>query len=142
MGLSCLGVWRYVGLKTSFVVGLGLLVYVVLYFVYGKRLEREVVRADGGRVTPAWRLYDGVDFVPAERPVLFGHHFASIAGAAPIVGPVVMGYLMYRVRVGMVVSTVVGLFLLGLSVWLGFRYPLLLSAGGWYGLLFVYYQCL
>jgi carbon starvation protein len=40
-------------------------------------------------VTPAQTLYDGVDFVPAKRPVLFGHHFASIAGAAPIIGPVV-----------------------------------------------------
>ncbi len=56
---------------------------------YGKKLERDVVKADPNRETPAKRLYDGIDYVPADRPVLFGHHFASIAGAAPIVGPVI-----------------------------------------------------
>jgi carbon starvation protein len=69
-----------------FLLGLGL--YISLYFLYGRRLERQIVRASDDQPTPAHRLSDGVDFQPAPKPVLFGHHFASIAGAAPIIGPV------------------------------------------------------
>ncbi|WP_456422523.1 carbon starvation CstA family protein [Thermococcus sp.] len=64
-------------------------IYVGLYFSYGKALQNKVVRADPNRPTPAHRLYDGVDYVPANPVVLYGHHFASIAGAGPIVGPAV-----------------------------------------------------
>lgn len=70
--------------------------YIFFYFTYGKSLERNVVRADGATPTPAVRLRDDVDYVPANKFVLFGHHFASIAGAGPIVGPaiaVVWGWL-------------------------------------------------
>jgi len=74
---------------TSIIVIVGVAVYVGLYFIYGKKLERDVVKADDSLETPSSRLYDGVDFVPAKTPVLFGHHFASIAGAAPIIGPVI-----------------------------------------------------
>lgn len=74
---------------TTLAIAAGLLVYVVVYFTYGRKLERDVVRASADNPTPAATRYDGVDYVPAQRPVLFGHHFASIAGAAPIVGPVV-----------------------------------------------------
>ncbi len=63
--------------------------YVGLYFSYGKSLQNKVVRADPDRPTPAHKLYDGVDYVPANPVVLYGHHFASIAGAGPIVGPAV-----------------------------------------------------
>ncbi len=73
---------------TTFILILGFVVYVGLYFTYGKGLERHVVKASEANETPSKRLYDGVDYVPAKKPVLFGHHFASIAGAAPIVGPV------------------------------------------------------
>jgi len=51
---------------------------------------------DATRLTPAYRHYDGLDYVPTNRYVLFGHHFAAIAGAGPLVGPVLaaqMGYL-------------------------------------------------
>ncbi|MDF6979437.1 carbon starvation protein A, partial [Escherichia coli] len=51
---------------------------------------------DGTRKTPAWRYNDGLDYVPTNKHVLFGHHFAAIAGAGPLVGPVLaaqMGYL-------------------------------------------------
>ena len=65
------------------------IVYVVFYFLYGKNLEKKIIRADPSRKTPAHRLYDGVDYVPAHPVVLYGHHFASIAGAGPIVGPAV-----------------------------------------------------
>ena len=223
-------------LTTTVIIGLGLLIYAVLYFTYGKRLEKEVVKANPNRETPAKRLYDGIDYVPADRPVLFGHHFASIAGAAPIVGPViamawgwlpglawiwfgnvllgavhdylslmasvrydgrsiqwisgkvmskrtslifqvfiyfvlilvvaafaavinsifvktpqvatasilfiasalVVGFLMYRTRIGIIPSTAVGLVLLLISIWLGFQYPLSLTADTWYAILFVY----
>ncbi|MCF7936864.1 MAG: carbon starvation protein A [Synergistales bacterium] len=72
---------------TTLIVVVGLAVYVLLYLTYGKKLEKNVVKATDDE-TPSQRMYDGVDYVPAKAPVLFGHHFASIAGAAPIVGPV------------------------------------------------------
>lgn len=73
---------------TSLVFLVGIVLYIALYQFYGKRLEKRVVGASDANETPAQRLCDGVDFVPARRAVLFGHHFASIAGAAPIIGPV------------------------------------------------------
>lgn len=76
-------------MNTTILVAVGLAVYLVLYFTYGRGLARSVVRADPRTQTPAHRLYDGVDYVPADKWVLFGHHFASIAGAAPIVGPAI-----------------------------------------------------
>ena len=72
---------------TTFIIIIGFLIYLILYFTYGKKIERDVVMSSDSNVTPAERLYDGVDYIPAQRPVLFGHHFASIAGAAPIIGP-------------------------------------------------------
>lgn len=74
---------------TSIIVIVGIAVYIALYFLYGKKLETNVVKADDNMATPAHRLHDGVDYVPAKTPVLFGHHFASVAGAAPIIGPVI-----------------------------------------------------
>jgi carbon starvation protein len=73
---------------TTLIVILGLAVYVILYLTYGRKLERDVVKASNSNEAPSKRMYDGVDYVPAKAPVLFGHHFASIAGAAPIIGPV------------------------------------------------------
>lgn len=73
---------------TTLIVVVGIVVYVLLYLTYGKKLERDVVKASDASDAPSKRMYDGVDYVPAKAPVLFGHHFASIAGAAPIVGPV------------------------------------------------------
>ncbi|WP_320128261.1 carbon starvation CstA family protein [uncultured Sphaerochaeta sp.] len=58
------------------------------YFFYGKVLSK-LFGVDPSRKTPAVELEDGVDYVPTNRQVVFGHHFASIAGAAPIVGPIV-----------------------------------------------------
>lgn len=59
------------------------------YVVYGRYLARHVFRLDPKRKTPAHELEDGVDFVPTKIPVLFGHHFASIAGLGPILGPAI-----------------------------------------------------
>ncbi|MDY6985200.1 MAG: carbon starvation protein A [Candidatus Thermoplasmatota archaeon] len=62
-------------------------IYLTAYFFYGKRLEKSVIRADKSAQTPALRMCDNVDYCPANRYVLFGHHFASIAGTGPILGP-------------------------------------------------------
>jgi carbon starvation protein CstA len=71
-------------------------VYVIAFRFYARYIAVRAIGIDGGRATPAWRRNDGLDFVPTERSVLFGHHFAAIAGAGPLVGPVLaaqMGYL-------------------------------------------------
>ncbi|MFW5997762.1 MAG: carbon starvation protein A, partial [Desulfovermiculus sp.] len=72
---------------TALIIVIGLVIYLFFYFVYGKKLERDVVKASDESEAPSKRIFDGVDFIPARREVLFGHHFASIAGAAPIIGP-------------------------------------------------------
>jgi len=66
---------------------LGTLLLLAGYLLYGKLLSRWV-GADNERPTPAHEYNDGVDYVPAKTPMLFGHHFSSIAGAGPIVGPI------------------------------------------------------
>ncbi|CAI7649700.1 unnamed protein product [Penicillium palitans] len=71
-------------------------VYLIAYRFYSKFIATRVAQLDGTRMTPAWRHNDGLDYVPTNRYVLFGHHFAAIAGAGPLVGPVLaaqMGYL-------------------------------------------------
>ncbi len=68
---------------------IALIIYAVFYFTHGRYLQNKVVKADPNRPTPAQKLYDGVDYVPANKYVLYGHHFASIAGAGPIVGPAI-----------------------------------------------------
>jgi len=62
--------------------------FVVAYIFYGKFIAVKL-GIDPSRKTPAHTMNDGVDYVPAKAPVLLGHHFASIAGAAPIIGPIV-----------------------------------------------------
>ena len=64
-----------------------LVLYLVFYFTYGKSLQRNLLKSHEAPDAPSKRLADGVDYVPASKYVLFGHHFASIAGAGPIVGP-------------------------------------------------------
>ena len=63
-------------------------IYVLAYRFYGRWLALQVVQLDDKRLTPAVRLNDGVNFHPTNRVVLFGHHFAAIAGAGPLLGPV------------------------------------------------------
>src|SRR5579871_1514266 len=70
--------------------------YFIAYRFYGKFIAEKALRLDPGRPTPAVRHADGMDYVPTDKWVLFGHHFAAIAGAGPLVGPVLaaqMGYL-------------------------------------------------
>ncbi|MDN7120401.1 carbon starvation protein A [Nocardioides sp. ChNu-153] len=70
--------------------------YAIAYRFYARFIGRKVLRLDDRRATPAERLENGTDFEVTDRRVLFGHHFAAIAGAGPLVGPVLaaqMGYL-------------------------------------------------
>jgi carbon starvation protein len=70
--------------------------YAIAYRFYARFIVKRVLQADDDRATPAERLDNGTDFQPMDRRVLFGHHFAAIAGAGPLVGPVLaaqMGYL-------------------------------------------------
>ncbi len=221
---------------TTIVLAVGIAVYIILYLTYGKKLEKDLVQATDDNDAPSKRLYDGVDYVPAKAPVLFGHHFASIAGAAPIVGPVlamawgwvpallwvwfgnifigavhdylalmasirydgrsiqfvasdvitkrtgqlfywlvffllilvigafgavlggmfigngsiptayllklvaalILGVLMYRVKLNFTLSTVIGIVMLGLAIWLGSIFPITASKNVWYLVMFFY----
>ena len=71
-------------------------VYLIAYRFYSTFIASKVLGVNPARQTPAYRRNDGLDYVPTNRYVLFGHHFAAIAGAGPLVGPVLaaqMGYL-------------------------------------------------
>src|SRR5207253_5025039 len=70
--------------------------YAIAYRFYARFITYKVLGADDSRATPAERVNNGIDYQPTDRRVLFGHHFAAIAGAGPLVGPVLaaqMGYL-------------------------------------------------
>jgi carbon starvation protein len=74
----------------------GLCVYLIAYRFYSRFIAQRVLRLDDSRSTPAVRHNDGMDYVPTNKWVLYGHHFAAIAGAGPLVGPVLaaqMGFL-------------------------------------------------
>ncbi|ENU57984.1 Carbon starvation protein A [Acinetobacter guillouiae MSP4-18] len=71
-------------------------VYSIAYRFYSLFIATKVFELNSRRLTPAHRLADGLDYVPTNKYVLFGHHFAAIAGAGPLVGPILaaqMGYL-------------------------------------------------
>src|SRR5215813_7125310 len=73
-----------------------LCIYAIGYRFYGLFIANRVLGVNAARQTPAYRHNDGLDYVPTNQYVLFGHHFAAIAGAGPLVGPVLaaqMGYL-------------------------------------------------
>ncbi|MCB1065679.1 MAG: carbon starvation protein A [Verrucomicrobiae bacterium] len=66
-----------------------LVLYLVAYHTYGKWLARKIFKLDPDAITPSVALNDDKDYVPTEKSVIFGHHFTSIAGTGPIVGPAV-----------------------------------------------------
>src|SRR3974390_1995087 len=71
-------------------------IYFIAFRFYGLFVADRALGVDGPRPPPAYRHNDGLDYVPTNQYVLFGHHFAAIAGAGPLVGPVLaaqMGYL-------------------------------------------------
>ena len=63
--------------------------YLIAYHTYGKYLARKIFKLNPDAVCPSKELQDDVDFVPTKKPILFGHHFTSIAGTGPIIGPAV-----------------------------------------------------
>lgn len=68
---------------------LGLAMYVLAYRFYAKFIAGRIYRLDPNFTTPAEEINDGIDYVPTNKHVLWGHHFTSVAGAAPIVGPAI-----------------------------------------------------
>ncbi len=99
LGAVCLGV---VALRQGeqisalWIVVAAVSIYLVAYRYYSLYIANNVMRLDPTRATPAHLNNDGLDYVPTNKHVLFGHHFAAIAGAGPLVGPVLaaqMGYL-------------------------------------------------
>ena len=93
---AALALGRGEAVNAVWLVTAGLSVYFIAYRFYSKFIADKVLRLDDARPTPAVRHADGMDFVPTNKVVLFGHHFAAIAGAGPLVGPVLaaqMGYL-------------------------------------------------
>ena len=99
LGAGALGVvalTRGEPINALWIVTAALCTYLIAYRFYGLFIAHRVLRIDPSRPTPAVRRNDGLDFVPTNKHVLFGHHFAAIAGAGPLVGPVLaaqMGYL-------------------------------------------------
>jgi carbon starvation protein len=83
-------------MNSTIIALLALVIYLVFYFSFGKRLQTKLCKSQDAPDAPSKRLSDGVDYVPTSKYVLFGHHFASIAGAGPITGPaiaIVWGWL-------------------------------------------------
>jgi carbon starvation protein len=83
-------------ISAAWLVTAAVCVYLLAFRFYALFIANSVLRVDPSRPTPAWRHNDGLDYVPTNKYVLFGHHFAAIAGAGPLVGPVLaaqMGYL-------------------------------------------------
>ncbi|MFJ2160047.1 MULTISPECIES: carbon starvation CstA family protein [unclassified Streptomyces] len=95
-GWSVLALARGENVSAAWMVAAALGSYAIAYRFYARFIAYKVLKVDGTRATPAERLDNGIDFHPTDRRVLLGHHFAAIAGAGPLVGPVLaaqMGYL-------------------------------------------------
>ncbi|MDQ1118477.1 MULTISPECIES: carbon starvation CstA family protein [Pseudoxanthomonas] len=99
LGAFCLGtvaLRRGETVNALWIVVAAVSLYLVAYRYYALFIANKVMRLDPTRATPAVLRNDGLDYVPTNKHVLFGHHFAAIAGAGPLVGPVLaaqMGYL-------------------------------------------------
>lgn len=112
IGAYCFGVLAlHTGESISavWIVVAAVCIYAIAYRYYSKYIAFKVLELDDNRATPAVVNNDGRDFVPTNKIVLFGHHFAAIAGAGPLVGPILaaqMGYLpsMIWIVVGVVIA--------------------------------------
>ena len=102
--IAVLGAFAFAGIaldraepvSAAWLVTAAICVYLIAYRFYSKFIAERVLKLDDRRVTPAERHNDGLDYVPTNKYIVFGHHFAAIAGAGPLVGPVLaaqMGYL-------------------------------------------------
>jgi len=63
--------------------------YIIAYHTYGKFMGRKIFKLNPEAICPSREFQDNVDFVPSRKQILFGHHFTSIAGTGPIVGPAI-----------------------------------------------------
>src|SRR4051812_44291885 len=94
--LAFVALKRGESINAIWIVAAAVCVYLIAYRFYSLFIADRVLALDPKRQTPAYKFNDGLDYVPTNRYVLFGHHFAAIAGAGPLVGPVLaaqMGYL-------------------------------------------------
>ncbi len=94
--LSTIALSRGESINALWIVVTAICVYLIGYRYYSRFIANKVLNLDYSRKTPALIHNDGLDYVPTNKHVLFGHHFAAIAGAGPLVGPVLaaqMGYL-------------------------------------------------
>jgi len=74
----------------TFLIAIGSFVgFIVAYNTYGRWISKQVFGLDASAPVPSKELEDGVDYVPSKRSIVFGHHFTSIAGTGPIVGPAI-----------------------------------------------------
>ena len=79
-------------MKSTFLAGFGLISFYLGYIFYSKYISKTIFKETKESKTPAHKYNDGVDYVPTNKNVLLGHHFTSIAGAAPIIGPCIALY--------------------------------------------------
>lgn len=96
LSLGVVALSRGENVNALWLVSAAVCTYLLAYRFYSLFIAETVLLVDDRRVTPAHRHDDGLDYVPTNKYVLFGHHFAAIAGAGPLVGPVLaaqMGYL-------------------------------------------------
>lgn len=96
VSLGIVALWRGETINAVWLVAAAIATYLIAYRFYSLFIAERVLHLDPNRLTPAQRFNDGLDYCPTDRTVLFGHHFAAIAGAGPLVGPVLaaqMGYL-------------------------------------------------
>ncbi len=94
--LGTIALSRGESINAIWLVAASVSVFAIAYRFYSRFIADKVLGVDPTRATPAWRRNDGLDYVPTHKGIVFGHHFAAIAGAGPLVGPVLaaqMGYL-------------------------------------------------
>ncbi|WP_299547752.1 carbon starvation CstA family protein [uncultured Helicobacter sp.] len=108
-GFGVLALHKGEQISAVWIVVAAVCIYAIGYRFYSKYIAEKVLGLDDNRATPALTQNDGRDFVPTNKIVLFGHHFAAIAGAGPLVGPILaaqMGYLpsMIWIVVGVVLA--------------------------------------
>ncbi|HJT99333.1 MAG TPA: carbon starvation CstA family protein, partial [Rhodanobacteraceae bacterium] len=96
ISLGMLALHRGETINAAWLLAATLATFFIAYRFYARYIADRVLALDASRATPAVLRDDGLDYVPTDRRVVFGHHFAAIAGAGPLVGPVLaaqMGYL-------------------------------------------------
>lgn len=79
-------------MNSAYLAIVGIVIFLLGYRFYSRYIGTRIYAYDKSRKMPSHELRDDLDYVPTKRHILFGHHFTSIAGAAPIIGPCVAAY--------------------------------------------------